>query len=183
MKQIPKSYHTVLALLLLVLFLLSSCTQNSTPSKERFEQVLKLSLPNYTVSKYIDTHKGYNGEMYAILHFDGTNSTKFQNAITASGFWKRLPINTVSYANVTWAGNLTPQSSVGKIPSDIQNGLWYFCDRSDRLYTYADRRFTVPSSNKDQIIIEAETCKNFTLAVYDIDNCLLYIYMYDKMPS
>lgn len=183
MKQIPKSYHTFLILLLSALFLLSSCTQNDTPSKERLEQALKLPLPHYTVSKYIDTHKGYNGEMYAVLSLDGTNATNFYSSITASGFWKRLPINTISYANIVWAGTLTPQSSVGKIPSDIQNGLWYFCDRSDRLYTYADRRFTRPSSNKNQTVIEAETCKNFTLAVYDIDNCLLYIYMYDEMPS
>lgn len=185
MKHIKKLCRAFGCIMLAVVLLMSGCIQQQeTPSKTIFEQALKLSLPNYTLSKYLDTHEGYNGEMYAKLEFDTLNSIELYSALTTNGNWKRLPINTLAYANVTWAGTLTPQSSVGKIPSDIKNGIWYFFDRSDRLYTSADRRFTTPSqSTEEHDVVEAKTCKNFTLAVYDIDNAVLYIYMYDEMPS
>lgn len=184
MKHTKKLCCTFGCIVLAVILLMSGCIQKQkTPSKATFDQALKLSLPNYTLSKHLDTHNGYNGEMYAKLEFDTPNSIELYSALTSNGNWKRLPINTLSYANVTWAGTLTPQSSVGKIPSNIENGIWYFLDRSDRLYTSADRRFTTPSqSTEDRDVIEAKTCKNFTLAVYDIDNAVLYIYMYDTMP-
>ncbi len=181
MRKNKKLFITSL-LMLLTLFLFTSCTKDDTPQKELLERALKLPLPRYTVSKYVDTHKGYDGETYVVLKFDDMTASSFYHTLTSSGAWKGLPINTIPYANVTWAGILTPQAIVGQIPSNIENGIWYFCDRSDRLYTYADRRFTQPSTYENQTVIEAKICKNFTLCVYDIDQAVLYIYIYDKMP-
>lgn len=176
-------HRNFLALLLVmsILFLFSGCSDSSVNAQNKIEQALKMELPNFTICKYTDNHKGYSGELYAVIEMNQNDSILFNSEILMSSEWKTLPITAISYANVIWGGKITPQSKVGRIPSDIENGMWFFCDRSE-IYHYYNRRSGKPASESDNTVVSAEICTNFTLAVYDKESRKLYVYIYDELP-
>lgn len=178
-----RKHRSFLSLILAisVLFSFSGCSDDNVDTQSRIEQALKMELPNFTVLKYTDKYQGYVGELYAVVEMQQNDAILFNSDILMSGEWKMLPITSVSYANVVWSGKITPQSKVGHIPSDIENGMWFFCDRSE-IYHYYNRRSGKPAVKSDDTVVDAETCKNFTLAVYDKENRKLYVYMYDELP-
>lgn len=126
---------------------------------ERISGKLQLLKNTYTIYSY--------GEYVAVV--------TLSEALEVNEQWKDMSDLTEQLQAVLY-GPKTPGVQAGpyfwvdgaSVIPEIENGVYYFCDRNDR---------TSDSTDSSQLLSRAD--KNFTLAVYDQDAGKLYFFMKD----
>ena len=111
-----------------------------------------------------DTHGGFHGDGEALVkvYFSDKQAEKFIRKIDKNIHWNKLPMKDILQTCIN--NNTTDEISV----PIIENGYWFFLDRhikATNKYNYYDM-FDRASSN-------------YSIAIFDIDSNVLYIYSLD----
>jgi hypothetical protein len=164
-------------LIILIIFatLLSSCsaTDEIDKGKAMIAEDLGVTLPEDVEVMMID-NKGFNGDgelLFTVL-IGEENNDAFIKEINTLNTWQIYPLsdnlNLVMYGgtlgNTTYSYEFATELGIPK----IENGYWIFKDRNNETVDFKDdsKLFTRPSFN-------------FTLAMYDADNYVLYYFRED----
>lgn len=107
----------------------------------------------------IDTHGGFHGDGDSLFAYEYSDSS-LKTAMEASSLWKKLPLSSGLSA-------VLDTSTGHEIPS-VTNGYYFFYDRHS---ASTDPFDATGLWNRPSI--------NCTLAIYDADKDILYIYIMD----
>lgn len=161
-----------IVLLLLMIFSLVGCGKKDIQSD--ISDSLGIDVNKGTVLTDSDSHGGFHGDgmMFQQITFE---DSMLSDEIKDNDSWKPLPLSQNIEALVygieedtsSIGSYLTDENGDTIIP-DIQNGYYYFYDRHSES--------TEPYNDKDVL---NRASFNFTLAVYDSDNHVLYYVEFD----
>ena len=161
-----------LVLLLLMIFSLVGCGKKDIQSD--ISGNIGIDVSRGTVLTDSDSHGGFHGDGMTFQQISFEDS-ELSDEIKDNGSWKKMPLSQNIEALVY--GIEEDTSSIGPyvtdengdtIIPDIQNGYYYFYDRHSES--------TEPYNDKDVL---NRASFNFTLAVYDSDNHVLYYVEFD----
>ena len=134
--------------------------------QRHISESLRINASEGIVVESYDDHSGFQGDgtSYAVLSFE---DEKMEQGIVAPGGWHQLPLTenleTLIYGTRTETSATGP--FIGITMPRVDNGYWYFYDRQGE--TEADSLVLTRSSY------------NYTFALYDTENDLLYYCEYD----
>lgn len=143
-----------------VCLLLCSCSIEGGFTDEGYiSEELGINVAVGDVAEYSDTHGGFHGdgELYAEITF---SDDSVEQEILKSEDWKSYPDKTVSSVVEIFDDS----DDLHSLP-DITNGYYYLENRSDE--------------TDDVTKIMSGSSFNFTLAIYDADNEVMYYYELD----
>ena len=162
----------IIVLILLMIFSLVGCGKKDIQSD--ISESLGIDVRKGNVLMDSDSHGGFHGDgmLFQQISFE---DSKFSDEIKDNDGWKPMPLSQNMEALVygievdtsSIGPYLTDESGDTIIP-DIQNGYYYFYDRHSESKD--------PFSDKD---ILNRASFNFTLALYDSDNRVLYYVEFD----
>ncbi len=162
----------IIVLMLLMIFSLVGCGKKDIQSD--ISESLGIDVRKGNVLMDSDSHGGFHGDgmLFQQISFE---DSKFSDEIKDNDGWKPMPLSQNMEALVygievdtsSIGPYLTDESGDTIIP-DIQNGYYYFYDRHSESKD--------PFSDKD---ILNRASFNFTLALYDSDNRVLYYVEFD----
>lgn len=149
-------------MLLLIILFLTGC---SLERKAYIGRVIDVNIDSCNIEFQRDTHGGFLGDG------DYFGKLKCSNNLDLSSNWKLLPLSSsiqevleMSMCNQSDCLNFFERNHV----SEITNGYYYFYDRhSESINPYSD------------IDLNNRSSYNFSLAIYDIDNNIIYFYEFD----
>ena len=161
-----------IVLLLLMIFSFVGCGKKDIQSD--ISDSLGIDVSKGTVLTDSDSHGGFHGDgmMFQQISFE---DSKLSDEIKDNGSWKPMPLSQNIKALVY--GIEEDTSSIGPyltdengdtIIPDIQNGYYYFYDRHSE---------STEPYNDEEVLSRASF--NFTLALYDSDNNVLYYVEFD----
>jgi hypothetical protein len=147
-------------MLLFLIILFSGCTKNEM---DHISKRLDLNMDSCRIIESEDTHGGFlgDGHYFAKVSCDKVDTSN----------WGELPLSeelqevlNLKYCDNKGCYNIYEKYNI----SDIKNGYYYFYDR------YSDS--TNPTDDSD---INNRSSYNFTVAIYDKDNKIIYFYELD----
>ena len=129
-----------------------------------YSSLIETPIPVFAKMKEKDTHGGFHGDGEALIkvYFSYKQAEKFIRKIDKNIHWNKLPMKDILQTCIN--NNTTDEISV----PIIENGYWFFLDRHSKAtnkYNYYDM-FDRASSN-------------YSIAIFDIDSNVLYIYSLD----
>lgn len=158
--------------LLFMLLLLSGCGKGNI--QEDVSENIEIDVSKGTVLTESDSHGGFHGDGMAMMQFAFDDDNALAE-IEKNDHWNSMPLSKNVTALVYGIDEDT--SSIGPYLTDekgstiipeIQNGYYYFYDRhSESNDPYSDEN------------ILGRASFNFTLALYDADNNVLYYVEFD----
>lgn len=129
-----------------------------------YSSLIETPIPIFAKIEEKDTHGGFHGDGEALVkvYFSDKQAEKFIRKIDKNIHWDKLPMKDILQTCIN--NNITDEISV----PIIENGYWFFLDRHSKAtdkYNYNDM-FDRASSN-------------YSIAIFDIDSNVLYIYSLD----
>ena len=129
-----------------------------------YSLLIEIPIPIFAKMEEKDTHGGFHGDGEALVkvYFSDKQAEKFIRKIDKNIHWDKLPMKDILQTCIN--NNITDEISV----PIIENGYWFFLDRHSKAtdkYNYNDM-FDRASSN-------------YSIAIFDIDSNVLYIYSLD----
>lgn len=129
-----------------------------------YSSLIEIPIPIFVKMEEKDTHGGSHGDGEALVkvYFSDKQAEKFIRKIDKNIHWDKLPMKDILQTCIN--NNITDEISV----PIIENGYWFFLDRHSKAtdkYNYNDM-FDRASSN-------------YSIAIFDIDSNVLYIYSLD----
>ena len=129
-----------------------------------YSSIIETPIPMFAKIEEKDTHGGFHGDGEALVkvYFSDKQAEKFIRKIDKNIHWNKLPMKDILQTCLN--NNITDGISV----PIIENGYWFFLDRhikATNKYNYYDM-FDRASSN-------------YSIAIFDIDSNVLYIYSLD----
>lgn len=161
-----------MVLLLLIIFSLVGCGKKDIQSD--ISDSIGIDVSKGTVLTDSDSHGGFHGDgmMFQQILFEDSD---LSDEIKDNGNWNPMPlsenIEALVYGIEEGTSSIGPfltDESGNPIIPDIQNGYYYFYDRHSESKE--------PLSDEDVL---SRASFNFTLAVYDSDNHILYYVEFD----
>ena len=157
-------YLKKILLITFIIFLLSGCMFSI---KKYISKNIELDLKKCNIVQEKDTHGGFLGDGDLFVKLDCSNLNNFN----LSSNWKKLPvsseINEIMNMKQCSIDDCLNVYEKYDIPNNI-NGYYYFLDRhSSSLNEFDDSDLNNRGSY------------NFTIALFDIDNKILYYYELD----
>ncbi|MBF4695759.1 hypothetical protein [Fusibacter ferrireducens] len=151
---------------------LCSCSHKS--NIDYVSKDLRINLPDNIEYNLVDTHGGFHGdgELLVTVKFDEESRKNLLEDIKSNKSWKKLPLapdlELIMYGGerngITYSYKLAESAG---IPT-IENGYWLFIDRFNDINIIHD----------SQNLFDRGSF-NFTLALFDTDNNVLYYYEFD----
>lgn len=129
-----------------------------------YSSLIEISIPMFAKMEEKDTHGGFHGdgEAFVKVYFSDKQVEKFIRKIEKNKNWSKLPMNEILQNCIS--NNITDESSV----QIIENGYWFFIDRHSE---------TTDKYNYNEIFNRASS--NYSIAIFDIESNVLYIYSLD----
>lgn len=129
-----------------------------------YSSIIETPIPMFAKIEEKDTHGGFHGDGEALIkvYFSYKQAEKFIRKIDKNIHWNKLPMKDILQTCIN--NNTKDEISV----PIIENGYWFFLDRHSKAtnkYNYYDM-FDRASSN-------------YSIAIFDIDSNVLYIYSLD----
>lgn len=164
----------------LLLFLSISLIITACSSKKLIKDISKtveISLSDGIISESIDSHGGFNGDgiTYVEVMFPEGEEETITEEIENNEGWRRLPLT--NNLNTAVYGKKSPSGSIGPFVTDddgkplipiVDNGYYFFIDRQEE-----------GQEMKDDKKLLGGFSLNFTIAIYDTDNKILYYFELD----
>lgn len=129
-----------------------------------YSSIIETPIPMFTKIEEKDTHGGFHGDGEALVkvYFSDKQAEKFIRKIDKNIHWNKLPMKDILQTCLN--NNITDEISV----PIIENGYWFFLDRHSKAtnkYNYYD--------------MFGRASSNYSIAIFDIDSNVLYIYSLD----
>lgn len=135
--------------------------------QRRISEALAADVSKGTVETSYDDHSGFHGDgtMYAVLHFE---DEVLEQAISAPGGWNTLPLpeNLTILVHGTRTDTASYGPYIGATVPQVEEGHYFFYDRKNESFS-------------DDMVLQGGSF-NYTFAMYDTANDLLYYYEYDS---
>lgn len=134
--------------------------------QQHISESLGIDASDGMVVNSYDDHSGFHGDgcSYVVLSFD---DELLEQGISSPGGWKKLPLNhnleTLIYGTRTETKATGP--FIGITIPRVNEGYWYFYDRQ--------------GDTEDDGLVLSRSSYNYTIAIYDTENDLLYYCEYD----
>ena len=141
---------------------------------ERTSELLKIDLSGGKYLKRIENHSGFlgDGDYYAQIKFD--DSVRIIESIENNNNWKKTPLpKSILYIlnddeeNDRFSFNIDKKMFFPK----MKDGYYFFLNRSDE--------FEEPENKNPDFIFTWKWSYNFSIALFDLDTCILYLYELD----
>ena len=165
---------TFFALVLIIsTVFLSGCSVFESEVKSVSKQI-GVDLPKPAEMEFSNTHGGFHGdgETFAKFKFDEEDAKTVEEEISQNESWKELPMS--ENLSIILFGGEKDGINYGhfldgeyEIPQ-VKNGYWFFNDRHSE---------STDSSSDAELLNRGSY--NFTAAIYDSDNSVLYFYKLD----
>lgn len=165
-----KKIRTLYLLILTLLFILSGCgTERPDKVVDEISEVLGVDVSAGEVVSESDSHGGFHGDGSGVIEIHFAD-TAFSEQIEGNEEWKLLPLTENLTALVY--GVHTESSSVGPmihngdgIPviPEVESGYYFFLDRHSQ-----------STDPKDDSEVLGRASYNFTIAIFDTENQILY---------
>ena len=155
-----------LAILLLILFLLSGCSEKD-PLRE-ISDAIGVNVTGGTLLEHTDSHGGFLGDGESILFIRLTEeqAAELMRSVRENEFWHPLPLSenlsAAVYGSRTETRSFGPLFPEGAVPP-VENGVWFFRDRHSQS--------TNPANTSG---LHDRSSWNFTAAIFDADTNSLY---------
>ena len=151
-------------LIILLLIIIYIIYLHSLYDYNFYSSLIEIPIPIFTKIEEKDTHGGFHGDGEALVkvYFSDKQAEKFIRKINKNVHWNKLPMEEILQNCIS--DNITDEISV----PIIENGYWFFLDRHSKVadkYNYND--------------MFDRTSSNYTIAIFDIDSKILYIYSLD----
>ena len=129
-----------------------------------YSSLIETPIPMFAKIEEKDTHGGFHGDGEALVkvYFSDKQAEKFIRKIDKNIHWNKLPMKDILQTCLN--NNITDEISV----PIIENGYWFFLDRHSKAtnkYNYYD--------------MFGRASSNYSIAIFDIDSNVLYIYSLD----
>ena len=150
-----------IVVLFCLLLIISLCSCGEHSELKHFSKECGIELENGEIVSFKDSHGGFHGDGVSLMKVRYTDSSMV-GKMAESKLWHEFPLsdNIQTFIDQTYDPNLF-------IP-EIKSGYYYFYDR----HTESSN----PYDNSD--LLERYSF-NFTLALYDTDENILYLCKYD----
>lgn len=169
-----KLFITTLITVSLIIALTACTSKNNV---RYLSKVLGINMSGGTIVEYTDTHGGFHGDgdTYIKVEFDDRTSKILLEDLNNNQNWSGLPLSDNLYAAVYGKEYdsiiiraLVQDADYKPIIPNIEKGYYYFYDRNSE------------SKNvKDDTELFNRYSYNFTIAIYDTMNQVLYYYELD----
>lgn len=165
-----KTYKYVLLILAFLAFGFIIYFKYETSINKRISKELDIEIPYDVEFKHTDSHGGFHGDgiLFAKAQFSEKNADKIKSNIIKT--WNKVPltenIRTILYGNESYSSELGKRLGLPK----IHNGYWIFIDRHGG---------NIREKNGGEKILSRPSA-NYSFAVFDIDNKILYYLEYDS---
>lgn len=154
---------------------MTACSQKE--QKQKLAQSLEIDLKEAEILEDEDSHGGFHGDghRYVALRLEGDAKNAAEKAMVKSENWSALPfddtLHTLVYGKKTASVSREPcvvSDSQKALFPEVENGYYYFRDRQD----------WNAGTGKEDLLERASL--NFTIALYDAENGMLYYYEFDS---
>lgn len=148
-------------MLFITIFILAGC---NIGRKEYISKIIELNLKDCSIKYEKDTHGGFLGDGDYFARIGCPSARNF------SSNWKSLPLSTAieDVMNIKQCDNECKTVFEKYNIPEVKNGFYYFLDRhSDSKDKYSDTE------------INNRLSYNFSIAIYNSDNNILYYYELD----
>lgn len=141
---------------------------------ERTSKLLELDLSDGKYIRRIENHSGFlgDGDYYAIIKFDTSN--QIIESIKKNDNWKVSPLpKSLLYLlyDDEKNDNINFINDKRMVFPEPKNCYYYFFNRSDE--------FEKPNNRNPDFLLNWQYSYNFTVALFDLDNNIMYIYELD----
>lgn len=162
-----KKYLKILLISLLSLFVIYLIYAFTLEERVWMSIEIENYIPIFAKIDKKDTHGGMlnEGELLEKIYFSEKQANNFVNRLKENTNWRELPI-TERLHNKVCKYAIDEDMNI----PEVGNGYWFVLDR----YSKAEDKY-----NEDNIFDEGRHSNNFTVAVFDIDAKILYIYELD----
>lgn len=164
----------ILLLFLSISLIITACSSKN-PIKD-ISKTLGISLSDGKISEDIDSHGGFHGDgmTYLEVMFPKEEETITEQIENNEG-WRKLPLtnnlHTAVYGKETQSGSTGPyvtDDDGNPLIPIVDNGYYFFIDRQKE-----------GQAMKDDKNLLGGFSLNFTIAIYDTDNKILYYFELD----
>lgn len=165
-----KTYKYVLVVLVFLVFGFIIYFKYETSINRRISKELDIEIPYNVELKYTDSHGGFHGDgiLFAKAQFNEKSLDKIKSNIANT--WNKAPftedIKILLYGNRNYSSNLGERLGLPK----TYNGYWVFIDRHGG---------NIRKKNGGEKVFSRASA-NYSFAVFDIDNKILYYLEYDS---
>lgn len=162
-----KKYLKILLIVLLSIFVIYIIYAFTLEERVLMTKKIENYIPIYAKMDKKNTHGGFHndGELLEKIYFSEKQANNFINSAEKNSNWRKLPI-TERLHNKVCKYAIDEEMNI----PEISNGYWFVLDR----HSAAKSKY-----NEKDIFKEDRYSYNFTVAVFDIDKNVLYIYELD----
>ncbi len=162
-----KRYFKILLVALFVLFVIYLIYAFTLEERVLMSAEIENYIPIFAKMDRKNTHGGFHndGELLEKIYFSENQANNFINKVEENVNWRKLPITERLYNKVCKSAIEEEMN----IP-EVSNGYWFVLDR----HSEAKDKY-----NEKDIFDDERHSYNFTVAVFDMDRNILYIYELD----
>lgn len=162
----PKIFKYVI-IVILILFIIYLIYGFTLEERMLMSKEIEVFIPVLAKMEDKDTHGGFHGdgEQLATFYLSDKQVKKMEKKIKQNENWRELPMTEILFNSVCRHANEEHMN----IP-EVKNGYWFVLDRHSK----ATNKY-----NEYGIFEENRYSNNFTVAVLDIENNILYYFELD----
>lgn len=156
----------IIYLVFVAITILSGCANTTVDDVTYISEHIGIDISGSEIIEKTDTHGGFHGDgmMFVQIEIDNKN---FEQELKKSGKWSQEPSELTEillYGNEEWSPYIADDN--GKpLMKKIKNGYYFIINNTD--------------SNEKESEWEEMSSVNVIVAVYDVDNNILYYYEID----
>lgn len=156
----------IIYLLFMIITILSGCANNTVNDVTYISEQIGIDISGSEIIEKTDTHGGFHGDGKLIVQVEICNKN-FEQELKETGKWSQEPSELTEillYGNEEWNPYIADDNGE-PLMKKIENGYYFIINNTD--------------SNNEDIEWSEMYSINAIVAVYDVDNNILYYYEID----
>lgn len=156
----------IIYLVFIIITMLSGCAKTTPDDVAYISEKIGIDISGSKIIEKTDTHGGFHGDGMMFVQIE-INNKKFEQELKNTGKWSQEPSELTEillYGNEEWSPYIADDNGKPLIKK-IENGYYFIINDTD--------------SNEEDIEWSEMYSVNAIVAVYDVDNNILYYYEID----